>query len=135
VTNTVVYDSGMLISLARRLRVAHVKHEDVTREVRPIVPGPVLAQVWRDSRRLQATLSWYLRTCTIRTEYSEDDYTRVGIMLGRTASGKRSPDLVDALAAYTAARNEPAAIMTSDSADIMACLSTLPRAGVLVVPL
>jgi hypothetical protein len=135
VIGSIVYDTGMLIGLAKRLRIAHEKHEEITRKARPIVPGPVLAQVWRDGARLQAALSWYLRSCSIRTEYGEDDYRRVGVMVGRAGSpGKKRPDFVDALVTYTAAVNAPAAVLTSDPIGIIAYLHTVPRARVAVVP-
>lgn len=125
----------MLIGLAKRERIAHAKHEEATRYERPIVPGPVLSQAWRDSPRPQATLSHYLKDCLIHIEYDDDDYRRVGLMLGdRRPSGKKRPDFVDALVAYTAAGQAPAAVMTSDPLDIIAYLDTLPRPRVAVVP-
>ncbi len=132
---SVIYDSGMLIGLVKGSSVATATHEEISRVARPIVPGPVLAQVWRDGAHLQAKLSRYLRSCSVRTEYAEADYRNIGVMLGRaTSPGKRTPDVIDAVVAYTAARHQPAAVVTSDSTDIIACLSTIPRARVLVVP-
>jgi len=135
VSRTIVYDTGMLIALAKRARIAHAKHEEATRYERPIVPGPVLSQVWRDSSRLQATLSHYLKDCLIHIEYDEDDYRRVGLMLGDSRpSGKKRPDFVDALVAYTAAGQAPAAVVTSDPLDILTYLDALPRPRVAVIP-
>jgi hypothetical protein len=135
VSRTIVYDTGMLIGLAKRARIAHAKHEQAMRYERPIVPGPVLSQVWRDSPRLQATLSHYLKDCLIHIEYDEDDYRRVGLMLGDSRpSGKKRPDFVDALVAYTAAGQAPAAVVTSDPLDILTYLDALPRPRVAVIP-
>ncbi|MDE3725140.1 hypothetical protein PWG71_27485 [Nocardiopsis sp. N85] len=47
-TRTPVYDTGMLIALAARKAKAVQMHRGLTRSPhRPVVPGPVLAQVWR----------------------------------------------------------------------------------------
>lgn len=131
----VVYDSGMLIGLIKGSAVAMAKHDEIVRDVRPLVPGPVLSQVWRESPSLQAKLSRFLRRCTVHTKYDEGDYKRVGGMLGHVSPpGRKRPDFVDAMVAYTAAGFAPAAVVTSDSVDIIAYLDTLPESRVLVMP-
>jgi hypothetical protein len=135
VTGCVVYDAGMLIALANRSAVADGKHVEISREVVPVVPGPVLAQVWRDHPAIKTTLSRCLATCHVETKYTERDYKRIGLMLGDVQPPrKKRPDFVCALVAYTAAGRAPAAVLTSDPADIIAYLGTLARAPVLVVP-
>jgi hypothetical protein len=135
VIEAVVYDSGMLIGLIKGSAIATAKHDEIIRDVRPVVPGPVLSQVWRDSPSVQAKLSRFLRRCVIHTGYDEDDYKRVGGMLGRVSPpGRKRPDFVDAVVAYTAAIFAPAAVMTSDSVDVIAYLHTLPTSQVLVSP-
>lgn len=131
----VVYDSGMLIGLIKGSAVATAKHDEIVRDVRPLVPGPVLSQVWRGSLPLQAKLSRFLRQCAIHTRYDEDDYKRVGGMLGDVSPpGRKRPDFVDAVVAYTAAGFAPAAVVTSDSVDIIAYLDTLSERRVVVMP-
>jgi hypothetical protein len=57
-------------------------------------------------------------------------------MLGDASlPAKSRPDVVDALVALTAARNTPASVLTSDTADIAAYLATLRDARVIVVPI
>jgi hypothetical protein len=63
-------------------------------------------------------------------------YKRVGVMLGDVVlSKKKRPDVVDALVALTAARHDPAAVITCDEGDITAYLNTIPRTRVVVIPL
>ena len=134
-TGSVVYDAGMLIALANGSAVADEKHADISRAVLPVVPGPVLAQVWRDHPAIKTTLSRCLAGCHVETKYTERDYKRIGLMLGDVRPPrKKRPDFVDALVAYTAAGRAPAAVLTSDPADIVASLDTLARARVVVVP-
>lgn len=125
----------MLISLANREARAQAEHAHVIRHTKPFVPGPVLAQAWRDRSAAQAVLSRYLRDCHVVTAYSELDYKRVGVMLGNAnLPGKKRPDVVDALVAFTVAKHEPAAVLTSDPRDIAAYLDTLPKARAIVIP-
>jgi hypothetical protein len=108
----------------------------VLRRARPIVPGPVVAQVWRNHARTCATLSRYLNECEIYTDYGIEEYKRVGVMLGEVVlADKQRPDAVDALVALTAARRECAAILTSDPVGIKAYLETLPKARATVLPI
>lgn len=134
-TGFVIYDAGMLLGLAHRSATARAEHERIILHTQPVVPGPVLAQVWRRQTPPQVTLSRCLRQCQIYTAYSEIDYKRIGIMLGEvTLPPKKRPDVVDALVALTAAQHEPAAVLTSDPRDITAYLDTMPKARTVVVP-
>ncbi|RZS30332.1 hypothetical protein EV193_11728 [Herbihabitans rhizosphaerae] len=133
-TGSAVYDAGMLIALAKGDNAAEREHWKACQGLRPIVPGPVLGQVWRGARQ-HSRLSFALRRCDVRTAYSEADYKRVGEMLGEVALGPRKrPDVVDALVAYTAVACEPAIVLTSDPGDIEAYLATLRKARTMLVP-
>ena len=135
-TGSAIYDAGMLIGLANRASRAQAEHLAIIRHTRPIVPGPVLSQAWRRHSPAQAILSRYLKDCQVLTDYREQDYKRIGVMLGDAAlPAKSRPDVVDALVALTAARNTPASVLTSDPADIAAYLATLRDARVIVVPI
>jgi predicted nucleic acid-binding protein len=132
---TAVYDTGMLIGLARNSPRARAEHQAIVSHARPIVPGPVLAQAWRGKRETAPVLAGYLRACAVHVDYSEQDYKRVGVMLGRVSlPGKKRPDVVDAIVALTAARHDPAAVLTSDPSDIAAYLDVLPKARNVIVP-
>lgn len=133
---TVVYDAGVLMGLAnRKARIQHEHAQVLRKHVRPLVPGPALAQVWRAGSAAKGALSWHLTVCSVYTGYTVADYKRSGVMLGDVAlSGKKSPDVVDALVVLTAARHGPALIVTSDPGDIEAYVATVPKADVTVVP-
>jgi hypothetical protein len=125
----------MLIALAKRDRTATEHHARVIRSNTPLVPGPVLAQVWRNSPTTQFALARYLRDCEIVTAYDVQDYKRVGAMLGMVAPPpKKRPDVVDALVVLTAANMLRAAVLTSDPGDIRAYADALPKADITVVP-
>lgn len=134
--DAVVYDAGMLIALTGREKKAQADHTAIIRRVRPIVPGPVLAQVWRDSPPTRYIVSRYLNDCVTYTDYTIQDYKRAGVMLGDAVlAAKKHPDVVDALVALTAAKHGNTAILTSDPHDIRAYTATLPEAGIVVVPI
>ena len=80
-------------------------------EVTPVVPAPVLAQVWRGSAR-QASLVRFLAMC--ETEAMTEDLARhVGVLAA--ASGHR--DVVD-LALVEGAIRRDDAVVTADAGDI-----------------
>ena len=129
--NSVIYDTGMLIGLADAKAGARTEHTGIVGLTRPVIPGPVLAQAWRSSPATRRTLSWYIKDCELITTYTIDDYKRAGVMMGNVyLPGKKRPDVVDALVALTAAKRVPSIVLTSDVADISACLDTLPKASV-----
>jgi len=108
----VVYDTGALLAADRgddRFQVLHLccLRQDVT----PVVPAPVLAQVWRGGTR-QARLSKALQGCTVEPT-SEVTARNAGVLLGRG----RSSDAVDAIVVATALAHD-ALIVTSDPQDI-----------------
>ena len=134
-TPAVVYDCGMLIALAHRDRPAVDHHLRLIRSTAPLVPGPVLAQVWRAGAATRFALSRCLRDCDIVTAYDIQDYRRVGVMLGNVSPPpKKRADVVDALVVLTAAGYGRAAVLTSDPRDIAAYADTLPKASITVVP-
>jgi hypothetical protein len=135
-TPAVVYDTGMLISLSRRGAAALAHHTRISRSTVPVVPGPVVAQVWRSGPAVQFGLSRYLQDCMVATDYDLQDYKRIGIMLGMvTLPPKKRPDVVDALVVLTAARYGRAAVLTSDPDDVAAYAATLPKAAIMIQPL
>lgn len=135
-TPAVVYDTGMLIGLANRDPLALQHHARVLRSTVPLVPGPVVAQVWRAGAAVQFGLNRYLRDCRIVTEYDLTDYKRIGIMLGNVAlPPKKRPDVVDALVVLTAAGHGKAVVISSDPEDIAAYATTLPKAEISIVRL
>ncbi|PZS11600.1 MAG: hypothetical protein DLM55_01245 [Acidimicrobiales bacterium] len=132
--DAVVYDAGMLIALTGRKKKAQVEHASIMRRVRPIIPGPVLAQAWRDSPQTRYIVSRYLNDCATYTDYTVQDYKRVGVMLGDALlPAKKHPDVVDALVVLTAAKHGNAVILTSDPYDIRAYAATLPTADIVVL--
>jgi predicted nucleic acid-binding protein len=134
VTGVVVYDSGMLIALVGRKSLAQHQHRQIIRHTRPIVPGPVLGQVWRDGPSTRYILGRYLRECSVHTDYTEHDYKRIGVILGDALlPAKKRPDVVDALVVLTAVKHGRTSILTSDPDDIGAYLDTLPKADVRVI--
>lgn len=143
-----VYDTGMLIALADRKSVAMKFHEAARRAThRPIVPGPVLAQVWRPAPGTVHTLSVTLRECTVPQARNSaepmrptsagqvscihcaggldlNDWQRIGNILGTACLPvKKRPDTVDALVAFLAVRHVSALVFTSDPDDISAYLA------------
>lgn len=125
----------MLIGLANRTPRSRAEHQQVIRHIRPTVPGPVLAQVWRGNDADTPLLARYLRDCHVRVDCSERDYRRVGVLLGRASlPAKKRPDVVDALVAVTAAEHGDAAVLTSDPRDISGYLDALPGANAVVIP-
>ncbi|MYV98035.1 hypothetical protein GT354_07030 [Streptomyces sp. SID3343] len=124
----------MLIALVRRKGLVQHQHQQIIRYARPIVPGPVLAQVWRDDPATRYILGRYLRECSVHTDYTEHDYKRIGVILSDVLlPAKKRPDVVDALLVLTAVKHGKASILTSDAGDIGAYLDTLPKADVRIV--
>ena len=154
---TVVYDSGMLIALLRRVPSALILHHLLRAAAhRPVVIGPVLARCWRPDPKTVHAFSQYLADCTVplargtappvrrggsamtacvacaRT-FSLDSYKRAGTMLGKVSlPPQKRPDAADALVVVTAALHGPAQILTSDPDDMRAYASTLDRADIAI---
>lgn len=159
-----VYDSGMLIALTDRKAKAERIHAGLRESPhRPVIPGPVLAQVWRPKRGIVHSLAKALKDCTVpqargsapamratnaaqtaccRCSTGPDltDWQRIGRVLGAAElPPKKRPDAVDAFVALMATWHGSAAIFTSDPEDLTACLTAYLRAlgtqDVYVVPL
>lgn len=138
-----VYDTGMLMALAARKAKAVRMHQGLGRSPhRPVVPGPVLAQVWRPDPATVHSMSVALKGCTVPQARSSPaalrptsagqpecmacaaapdttDWRRIGAMLGVAAlPAKKRPDAVDALVAWTAVKHRNAVVFTSDPGDI-----------------
>jgi hypothetical protein len=107
-----VYDSGALIAAERDNRRMWERHAaSVARREFPIVPTPVLAQVWRRGAR-QVRLRFLLRACEIEA-FTEERAEATGELLGVS----HTADIVDGSVVECAARSS-AAIVTGDRADI-----------------
>ncbi|MBC9716761.1 hypothetical protein H9Y04_29930 [Streptomyces sp. TRM66268-LWL] len=132
-TPQVVYDSGALIAVERGsvdMRYLHGVWRAAG--VRPIVPGPVLAQVWRGGPR-QYRLAEFLKQCHVFLGYTVDDYRRAGWMLGQAdLPPTRRPDAVDALVVVTAVLHHAGLIVTSDPDDLAAYSATIDWKGEVV---
>jgi hypothetical protein len=103
----VYYDIGMLIALLAKNARARITHQALTASPhRPIITGPVLAQVWRDGPAIAHTLAGIAGECTIlqakddigpirgletgiigclpcHRVYRRADFQRAGTMLGK----------------------------------------------------
>ncbi|NYI03882.1 hypothetical protein [Allostreptomyces psammosilenae] len=149
-TRVPVYDTGMLIGLADRKSKA-VRLHDAIKDAphRAVVPGPVLAQVWRPTPATVHGLAVALRDCTVPGARSSasalrptdagqpvclacatppdlTDWQRIGGALGLAAlPGKKRPDAVDGLVALTAVRHGSAVVFTSDPDDLAAYLEAM----------
>ncbi|MGF1427644.1 hypothetical protein [Kitasatospora sp. LaBMicrA B282] len=153
-----VYDTGMLIALADRKAKAVRLHAGLrSAPHRPLLLGPVLAQVWRPSPATVHALAGVLKECTIPQARSSEpairptqagqlacmacatgpdlaDWQRIGAALGSAAlPPKKRPDAVDGLVALTAARHGSAVVFTSDPTDIRSYLQALGAKDVHVV--
>jgi hypothetical protein len=146
----VYYDAGMLIALLGKDAHARAAHEALrVSPHRPIITGPVLAQVWRDGPAIVHTLAGIAGECTIlqakddvgairdleegvigclpcHRVYRRADFQRAGKMLGKAdLPAKKKPDAVDALIIAAAAWHGPSLILTSDQADLTAYRAVL----------
>ena len=153
-----IYDSGMLIALADRKAKAVKLHEVACEAAhRPVVPGPVLAQVWRPNPGTVHALGTVLSECTVPQARSSaqpmrpnsvgqaaciacsagidvKDWQRIGTVLGNVdLPAKKRPDAVDALVALIAVRHISAVVFTSDPRDISAYLAAFAAQDVHVV--
>ncbi|MDT0331901.1 hypothetical protein [Nocardiopsis lambiniae] len=155
---TPVYDTGMLIALAARKAKAVQMHRGLTRSPhRPVVPGPVLAQVWRPDPATVHAMGAILKECTVpqarssvpalrptsagqaecivcATAPDTTDWRRIGAVLGvAVLPAKKRPDAVDALVAWTAVKHRSAVVFTSDPGDITAYVEAIGADDVHVV--
>jgi hypothetical protein len=107
-----VYDAGALVAAERGSVMFTKMHEraGLAGQV-PIVPAPVLAQVWR--RGPQDRLSRVLRGCAV-VPMEEALARRVGELLGES----KTSDVVDATVVMLAAALPHLAVVTSDPGDL-----------------
>jgi hypothetical protein len=107
----ITFDAGELVALDRNERAAWVRLKAaVAHGARPVVPAPVVTQVWRSGR--QANLGRALGL--LRVEPTDDALAREAGALCRLAG---TSDAVDAIVVASAARRR-GVIVTSDPADI-----------------
>ena len=93
----------------------------------PVVPAPVVWQVWRDGSR-QARLARLLRGCVV--EPVDEALARsAGELLGRA----HTADGVDAVVVLSAARRG-GIVYTSDPGDLTRLAAHLPRAAFAIHP-
>lgn len=115
----VVYDAGALIAAERNDRRMWALHKaaHIARIV-PIVPAPVLAQVWRGGAQ-QASLGRLLRGCD-SIGLTPTDAKPLGAILARAGTS----DVIDAHLVLVAMRTN-ATVITSDPHDIAHLATTL----------
>lgn len=157
--HVLVYDAGMLIALVDRKAKAVAIHEAAkSASHRPVLLGPVLAQVWRQDPALVHRLGDVLGDCTViqargaqfamRTVshtgvtvqcipctagFTLVDYKRLGQILGTArVPAKKRPDPVDAMVVLIAAHHRHAVICTSDPEDITAYSRTLNKPDLVI---
>ena len=110
----VTYDTGALLAAGRGDRRMRVLHARLTaRGIVPVVPTPVLAQVWREGPR-HANLARLLAVCDSEA-LSEAQARRVGVLAGKA----RHSDIVD-LTVVEGATRRGDGIVTSNARDIEA---------------
>ncbi len=115
-----VYDAGALVAAERGdERFAGVHDNSLRQKCRPIVPTPVLTQVWRGGSR-QTRLSMVLHGCDVEPT-SEEVARSAGVLLGRSGT----TDAVDAIVVATAARSH-AVVVTSDLDDLRKLAGVAP---------
>jgi hypothetical protein len=109
---SVTYDAGALVAVDRGDMRMRSRHADLLEAgLIPVVPAPVVWQVWRDGAR-QARLARVLRGCLIEpVDYSTA--RAAGELLGRAGAA----DGVDAVVVISAARRG-GLVYTSDPADL-----------------
>jgi len=107
----ITLDAGELIALDRNERAAWARLKAaVSGGVRPVLPAPVLTQVWRSGR--QANLGRALGH--LRVEATDEGLAREA---GRLCALAGTDDAVDAIVVASAARRR-GVVITSDPTDI-----------------
>ena len=124
----IVYDAGALIAAERGDRTMLALHtRSLQRQLRPVVPAPVLAQVWRGGP--QAALSRVLAGCRIEEGFTERDSRRIGAWLARSAT----TDVVDAHVVAVAGR-APGSVVYSDDVEDLSTIAGIADQPVEVLP-
>ena len=155
----VYYDAGMLLALLASDARARAAHEVLKASPhRPVVTGPVLSQVWRESSATAHALSAIVGDCTIlqakddigpirglergvigclpcHRVYRRADFQRAGQMLGKARlPAKNKPDAVGALVIVAAAWHGPSLVLTSDPEDLLAYRAVLDTPQIEIMP-
>lgn len=125
---SVTYDAGALIAVDRDDPLMFARHRQaLSRGVVPVVPAPVIWQVWRDGSK-QARLARFLKGCWV--EPVDEDLARdAGVLLGRTAT----TDGVDA-AVVLSAQRRGGVVYTSDPDDLGLLAGGLGKATFVIYP-
>jgi hypothetical protein len=124
----VVYDAGALIAADKNQRLFLRAHDLLIHDgVRPLLPAPVLSQVWLSGGK-HAILHRVVSGCTV-IPFTAQDAPEVARLCRKAGS----TDVVDGFVAFTALRNGSAPVITSDIDVIAALLSGEPGATRIVV--
>jgi hypothetical protein len=109
----IIYDAGALVAAERNVRSLWALHDAaLRRDLSPVVPSGVLAQVWRGGP--QANLSRLLRGCAV-APLDETLARTVGTLCGQAGTS----DVVDA-SVVVLAHVMAAPVVTGDAADLRA---------------
>ncbi|MFC8915697.1 type II toxin-antitoxin system VapC family toxin [Streptomyces sp. NPDC057116] len=120
---TMVYDAGALIAAERNQSAFWRMHRAyLTAGGVPVVPSPVVAQVWRNGAR-QAALARLLQGCDV-LPLDDALARRVGELLGHADVVGPVEGAVALISARTSAT-----VITSDPGDIQRLLDHLGRTG------
>lgn len=112
----IIYDAGALVAAERNVRPLWALHDaSLRRELTPIVPAGVLAQVWRGGP--QANLSRLLAGCRV-TPLDESLARAAGSLCGQAGTS----DVVDA-SVVVLAHAMHAPVVTGDADDLNALAS------------
>lgn len=116
VTGGLTLDAGALVALDRddRLQWSRLRAAVAAQRL-PVIPAPVLTQVWRSSR--QANLARAVKLCRIE---ATDGY--LARRAGELCAVSGTSDAVDAIVVASAARRRDT-IITSDPDDIVVLLA------------
>ncbi|WP_017623670.1 hypothetical protein [Nocardiopsis chromatogenes] len=148
----------MLIGLAARKAKAVRIHKGLPGAPhRAVLPGPVLARVWRPDPATVHAMSAVLKECTVPQVRSSPaalrptaagqaeriacatapditDWRRIGAVLGTAdLPAKKWPDAVDASVAWTAVKHRSAVVFTGDPGDIGAYVGAIGAEDVHIV--
>jgi hypothetical protein len=142
IPRTVVYDAGMLVALLRGKPTAQLLHHGLRAAPhRPIIIGPVIAQVWRPDPKTVHAFSQYLPDCTVpqTRDGTPPIQGAASVPAGCVACARtftlesyKRADAIDALVVIAAALHGPAQILTSDLGDITAYAAVLDHADIVI---
>jgi hypothetical protein len=105
------YDAGALIAFERNDRTQWGRLAgSIANGLLPVIPAPVLTQVWRSGR--QVSLARALKSCTV--EAVDEHLAKAA---GALCASARTSDAVDAIVVASAARRG-STVVTSDIDDI-----------------